>query len=66
MLSWEILWPVGTVILAGLLVYGLVKYYTRNKANDRITEQATREQYEHPRGYDEGRREALKARVRPD
>ena len=64
MLSWEMLWPIGTVILAGLLVYGLVKYYTRNKANDRITEQATREQYEHPRSYDDERREALKVRVR--
>lgn len=66
MISWEMLWPIGTVILAGLLVYGLVKYYTRNKANDAITEQATREQYEHPDTYDEGRRQALKARVRRD
>ena len=63
MLSWEILYPIGTVILAGGLAYGMWKYHTRNKANDPITEQATREQYEHPKSYDEDK---FKGRVKPD
>lgn len=66
MLSWEMLWLIGTVLLAGGLVYGLVSYYTRNKANDAITEQATKEQYQNPEAYDEARREELKSRLRPN
>ena len=64
MLSWEILWPIGTVLLAAALVYGLVSYYRRDKSNDRITEQATREQYENPEGYDKAREAELRARTR--
>jgi hypothetical protein len=63
MLSWEMLWPIGTVLLAAGLVYGLVSYYRRDKRNDRITEQATHEEYNNP-NYGEARREELKAQVR--
>jgi hypothetical protein len=46
-LSWETLYVVGTVLLALGLVYGIVSYYTRNRRNDALTEDATREQYDH-------------------
>ena len=46
-LSWEMLYVLGTVLLALGLVYGIVSYYTRNRRNDALTEDATREQYDH-------------------
>lgn len=64
-LSWETLYVVGTVLLALGIVYGLVSYYTRNRRNDALTEDATREQYDH--GSVDGARAAsaqLKAQVR--
>ena len=63
MIAWEMLFHIGWVLLGLALAYGLWKYYTRNKANDPITEQATREQYEHPKSYDNERREELKDRL---
>jgi hypothetical protein len=61
----ELLWGVGVVVLLGALVWGVVQFSTRNKANDRVTEKATREMYKHPETYSEGRREELKKEVRP-
>ena len=46
-LSWEMLYVVGAALLALGIVYGLVSYYTRNRRNDALTEDATREQYDH-------------------
>jgi hypothetical protein len=45
--NWETLYVVGAVLLALGIVYGLVSYYTRNRRNDALTEDATREQYDH-------------------
>ena len=46
-LSWEMLYALGAALLALGLVYGIVSYYTRNRRNDALTEDATREQYDH-------------------
>ena len=64
-LSWEMLYVLGTVLLALGLVYGIVSYYTRNRRNDALTEDATREQYDHE-STDEARAASarLKAQVR--
>ena len=64
-LSWEMLYVLGTVLLALGLVYGIVNYYTRNRRNDALTEDATREQYDHE-STDEARAASarLKAQVR--
>lgn len=64
MLTWEIAWPLGALALFIALAYGAWSYHTRNKANDRVTEEATRELYKHPDTYDR-KREELKKRVRP-
>ena len=50
--SWEVLYVVGALILGGAIAYGAFRYYTRNRSNDAITEQATREEYRHPDRYD--------------
>ncbi|GGE37533.1 hypothetical protein GCM10007276_13690 [Agaricicola taiwanensis] len=63
-MSPELLWGLGTVVLFAALIWGVVQYSTRNRANDRITEKATHEMYEHPESYPE-RRESLKKEVRP-
>ena len=61
--SWEILYALGSAALFFALVYGMWQYKTRNRANDRITDEATREQYTHPDSYPE-RREELNKELR--
>lgn len=62
-ITWELAFPVGVILLGLALAWGLFRYRTRNKANDRITEEATRQEYDHPASY--GRREeALRDQVR--
>ncbi|MDP2258885.1 MAG: hypothetical protein Q8J89_04135 [Caulobacter sp.] len=64
MLTWEIAWPIGALILGAALAYGWWSDRTRNRANDTLTEEATRELYKHPETYDR-KREELKDRVEP-
>ena len=45
--SWETAWLVGVVLLGAAIAWGLLQYRTRNKANDRVTEEATRLMREH-------------------
>ena len=54
-----------TSILLGALAWGVARYRGRNRANDRITEQATHELYADPEHYDEKRAE-LQQQVRPN
>jgi hypothetical protein len=39
---------VGVVLLGAALVYGMFQNSRRNRANDRLTEAATRDLYDHP------------------
>ncbi|MBW8811990.1 MAG: hypothetical protein JF588_01075 [Caulobacterales bacterium] len=64
MYSHEMLWGLGLVVLALALAWGLLQNRRRNRANDRITEEATREQYSNPADYPETR-ERLKDQIRP-
>lgn len=59
-IGWEIFYVLGAVVLAGAIAYGLIQYYTRNRRNDPITEEATRMEYDAPMAYKHGGREALK------
>ena len=63
-MNWEILFSLGTLILLAALVYGFVQYRSRNKANDAITEEATRQLREDPEAYAEGGREKLQAQLK--
>jgi len=51
-LSWERLYAVGAALLGLAIAYGLFRYYRRDRRNDAVTEQATREEYRHPDRYD--------------
>ena len=64
MFAWEIGFGLGALLLLGGLIWGMTQYKTRNRANDRITEAATREEYRHPETYSQTR-EALKRQVKP-
>lgn len=50
-MSWELFYPIGALLVLAALVYGALQYKSRNRANDRVTEKATREQYRHPETY---------------
>jgi hypothetical protein len=63
MYSHEMLWGLGLVVLALALAWGLLQNRRRNRANDRITEEATREQYSDPAHYQE-KQEELRRQVR--
>jgi hypothetical protein len=60
----EIMYGVGAVLLLLGLIYGTFQYKTRNRRNDRITEEAVRERYKHPETYEEKSAE-LKQKVEP-
>jgi hypothetical protein len=47
----ELLYGVGALVLLIALVWGITQYKSRNKANDALTEAATRDEYDHPDTY---------------
>ena len=49
----EALFGVGIVLLGLGLAWGLWRYYTRNRANDPVTEEATRQNYQRPESLSE-------------
>jgi hypothetical protein len=61
---YELLWGIGAVVLLLALAWGAARYRSRNRANDKITEEATRELYTDPDHYDEKRAE-LERKTRP-
>lgn len=60
----EILWGVGAVALLAVLIYGMIQYTTRNRANDRVSDAAAKALYDDPERYPENR-EALKQDIKP-
>jgi hypothetical protein len=64
MLPLELLYGLGALLLFGALIYGFTQYKRRNRANDAITEAATREEYSHPDAYD-GEEEDFRQQIRP-
>lgn len=60
----ELLFGVGIVVLGLALAWGLWSYYTRNRANDAVTEEATRQSYQRPDSYAEDK-PGLEDRLQP-
>lgn len=54
---WEVLYGVGALVLVLALAWGTMQSRKRNRANDRVTEAATRESYEHPEAYKQEKKE---------
>jgi hypothetical protein len=61
----EVLWVIGTVLLGLAIAWGVMWNKGRNRANDRVTEEATHELYADPDNYDKRREAELKRQVRP-
>lgn len=61
----EVFWPVGAALLLAALVYGMIQYKSRNRANDRVTEKAAKRLYDDPAAYTDQTREELKKDVKP-
>jgi hypothetical protein len=64
MFSWEIFFGLGALVLLAAIVWGVARNRSRNRANDPLTEAATREQYVDPR-HETARERELKREVRP-
>ena len=60
----EVLYGLGALALLAALVWGMTQYKRRNRANDPVTEAATRAEYDHPETYDR-EQDKFKNRVRP-
>jgi hypothetical protein len=60
----EVLYGVGVVALLAALIWGMIQYKTRNRANDRVTDKAAEALFDNPETYDR-KRPSLKDEVRP-
>lgn len=56
----EVLWAPAILLLFVVLIWGMVQYKRRNRANDPITEKATEVLYDDPEHYDEKREDLVK------
>ena len=53
MLAWELVYPLGAIILLLAIVYGLWQYRHRSRAANRIGDKVVRDRYEQPGKWDE-------------
>lgn len=60
----ELWYGLGALALVLVIAWAMWRVRTRNKANDPITEAATRELREDPVAYEEGGRDRLKAQLK--
>ena len=49
----ELFYGIGALALLAALAWATMQYRARNRANDAVTERATRELYQKPDKYDE-------------
>lgn len=62
---YEIVFGIGILALLAALAYGFRQYRSRNRANDPVTDQATRAIYREPEAAYERDRERLKDETHP-
>ena len=63
-ISWELAYGVGALVLLAAIVWGVMQNSRRNRANDAVTEAATRESYKNPDGY-QAERKDFEKQIRP-
>lgn len=59
--TWEILYPIGTLLLFLAVAWGFIRVRRRSAREKAITETAAHELYKHPDRYEQGERQALEA-----
>ena len=63
----EIFFGLGALLLGAGILYAMLRNRTRNRANDALGEEATREIYrQDPETYSSETRPEIKAQVKPD
>lgn len=62
----EALYVIGVLILVGGFAYGIYQSRTRNRANDGVREEATRQLYDDPDAYEHGGKQKLDNQLRPE
>lgn len=55
-LQLDILFPIGALLLAIAIIYGMMQYRTRNRSNDAVAQRVVKERYENPSQWDGNRR----------
>jgi len=60
----ELIYGICIVVLGIGIAYAIRQHRTRNRANDAISQTATRERYDHPERYEQTEKE-LKRKVHP-
>lgn len=55
-LQLDVLFPIGALLLAIALIYGMMQYRTRNRGNDAVAQRIVKERYENPSRWDGNRR----------
>lgn len=63
-LSPELFYILGAVVLGAALAYGMMQSSKRNRANDRVSDEASRALYNDPDGYEQKEKE-LNKEVKP-
>lgn len=64
MLGLELLYGLGALALLAALVWGFTQHRRRNRANDAVTEAATRDEYDYPDTYQRDE-QAFRDQIRP-
>lgn len=62
----EAVYIVEIIALAAAFAYGLMRSRNRNRANDPIREEAVRQSYDDPEGYEKGGRAKLQSQLEPE
>ena len=62
----EALYVIGILILVVGFGYGLWRSRTRNRANDPLRDEATRELYDEPEAFENGGKQRLEAKLKPE
>jgi hypothetical protein len=65
-MNYEMFYGIGALILVAGLAWAVIDYKRRNRANDKVTEEAVRQQYDHPDRYQEEIRPNLERKVKPN
>ena len=65
MLSIEMLYVLGLLLVGVAIAFGIRRSSTRNKANDAVSEAATRELYKDPDRYEAVTQDKLNDQIKP-
>jgi hypothetical protein len=65
-MNYEMFYGIGALILLLGMAWAVIDYKRRNRANDKLSEEATRQQYNDPDRYQDQVRPELERKVKPN